>query len=136
METTRIAVTGIGIYSSIGNSRQEFWDALISGESGAGHIQCFDASGFKSRVAAEIKNFAPEDYLPKKRIRRMARFSQIATCAALQAVEDSGLEIESMDPLRIGTVVGTAAGIMKTWKKSIRICWKRGLDMGTPWQFR
>ena len=132
METTRIAVTGIGIYSSIGNSRQEFWDALISGESGAGHIQCFDASGFKSRVAAEIKNFAPEDYLPKKRIRRMARFSQIATCAALQAVEDSGLEIESMDPLRIGTVVGTAAGDYENLEKEHKNLLEKGPGYGHP----
>lgn len=132
MEATRIAVTGIGIYSSIGNNRREFWEALVRGESGAGYIQGFDAAGFKSRVAAEIKNFVPENYLSKKRIRRMARFSQISSCAALQAVEDAGLEIEGLDPLRIGAVIGTAAGDYENLEKEHRTLLERGPGYGHP----
>ena len=132
MERTRIAVTGIGMYSSIGNNRSEFWDALIQGESGAGFIQSFDAAGFKSMIAAEIKDFTPEDYLPKKRARRMARFSQISSCAALQAVEDSGLEIESIDPLRIGAVIGTAAGDYENLEREHRNLLEKGPGYGHP----
>ncbi len=132
MERTRIAVTGIGLYTSIGNNRNDFWNALVNGTSGADYIQSFDAADYKSRIAAEIKEFAPENYLSKKRIRRMARFSQISTCAALQAIEDSGLEIEFMDPLRIGTTIGTAAGDYQNLEKEHKNLMEKGPGYGHP----
>lgn len=132
MHTTRVVVTGIGIYTSIGNSRRQFWDALVNGTSGGGPIRSFDASGYKSQVAAEIKNFAPEEFLSKKRIRRMSRFSQISTCAAMQAVEDSGVEIESMDPLRVGTVIGTAAGDYTNLEAQHKTLLEKGPGFGHP----
>ena len=132
MNTSRVAVTGIGVYSSIGNNRKDFWDALVNGTPGGGHIRSFDASGYKSQVAAAIKEFKPEEFLSKKRIRRMSRFSQISTCAALQAVQDSGLEIESMDPLQIGTIVGTAAGDYTNLEAQHKTLLEKGPGFGHP----
>jgi len=127
-----IAVTGIGVYSSIGKNRKEFWEALIGGVSGAGLISSFDTEGYKSRIGAEIKDFHPEEFLSRKRIRRMSRFSQIASCAALQAVWDAGLEVQDYDPLRIGTVIGTAAGDYLNLEEQHRILLEKGPGFGNP----
>ncbi|MFO8063699.1 MAG: beta-ketoacyl-ACP synthase II [Spirochaetota bacterium] len=128
----RIAVTGIGVYSPIGNNRKDFWTALVQGVSGAGPITGFDASGFKSTVAAEIKDFDPHQYLSKKRARRMSRFSQLASSAALQAAEDAGLETHNMDPLRVGTVIGTAAGDYVNLEAQHKILLEKGPGNGHP----
>jgi 3-oxoacyl-[acyl-carrier-protein] synthase II len=128
----RIAVTGIGIYSAIGNNRKEFWKALVEGVSGGSTISCFDASGYKSRIAAEIKGFDPARYLSGKRIRRMARFSQLASCAALQAVEDAGLELAGMDSGRTGTVIGTAAGDYYHLEEEQKTLIEKGPGYGNP----
>src|SRR6056297_2168360 len=132
MNTTRIAVTGIGIYSAIGNNPRDFWNALVEGKSGADTIKSFDASNYKSRVAAEVKGFAPEEYLSKKRIRRMSRFSQLATCAALQAVQEAGVEVDKMDPMRVGTVIGTAAGDYTNLEAQHKGLLERGPGFGHP----
>ncbi len=132
MNYSSIAITGIGVYAAVGNNRKEFWDALTAGRSGAGPISGFDASRFKSRVAAEIKNFDPEQYLTKKRARRMARFSQLASCAALQAVEDAGLTLDSLEPSRVGTVIGTAAGDYENLEAEHKKLLERGPGFGHP----
>ncbi len=132
METTRIAVTGIGIYSALGNNRKDFWDALSNGVSGAGTIGGFDASEYKSKVAAEIKDFQPNEYLSKKRSRRMSRFSQIASCAAIQAVEDAGVELDNMDSMRVGTVIGTAAGDYTNLEQQHKTLLEKGPGYGHP----
>ena len=93
MQEERIVVTGLGVYAPIGQDRHEFWDALTSGISGAGPITGFDPAEFKSRIAAEITGFDPGRYLSKKRARRMSRFSQLASCAALQAAADGGVDL-------------------------------------------
>ncbi|MFP4566316.1 MAG: beta-ketoacyl-[acyl-carrier-protein] synthase family protein [Spirochaetaceae bacterium] len=107
MQEERIVVTGLGVFAPIGRNRHEFWDGLTSGTSGAGPITGFDATEFKSRIAAEISGFEPDRYLSKKRARRMSRFSQLASSAALQAVADAGLDLEAIDPMRVGTVIGS-----------------------------
>jgi 3-oxoacyl-[acyl-carrier-protein] synthase II len=106
----RIVVTGIGVISSLGCSVDSFWDSLVAGRSGAAMIGAFDASGYGSRIACEVKDFKPEDYLDRKRAKRMARFSQMASAAAVLAVKDSGLELASCDSGRVGCVIGSAAG--------------------------
>ncbi len=132
MNNERIAVTGVGIYTAIGNNRKEFWSALINGTSGAAPITIFDATGYKSRVAAEVKGFDPEEFLSRKRIRRLARFSQLASCAALQAVRESGLDLESLDPSRVGTVIGTAAGDYEHLEEEHRKLLENGPGNGFP----
>src|SRR6056297_2916828 len=132
MNSERIAVTGVGIYTAIGNNRKDFWNALIEGTSGAAPITIFDATGYKSRIAAEVKGFDPEEFLTRKRIRRLARFSQLASCAALQAARESGLDLGSLDPSRVGTVIGTAAGDYEHLEEEHRRLLEQGPGNGFP----
>jgi 3-oxoacyl-[acyl-carrier-protein] synthase II len=105
-----IVVTGIGVISSIGSSRQEFWSALINGVSGVGPITAFDATPYSTRIASEVTGFDPLAYLPRKLARRMARNSQMSVGAAMDAVRDAGLDLSGEQSLRVGCCVGTAAG--------------------------
>ncbi len=132
MDEKGIVVTGIGVYAAVGNNRKAFWDALTAGVSGAGPITGFDPSGYKSRIAGEIKDFDPEEFLSKKRARRMSRFSQLASSAALQAVSDAGLTLESLDLSRVGTVIGTAAGDYENLEAEHRRLLERGPGYGHP----
>ncbi len=128
----RIAITGIGVYSAIGNNVAEFWDGLSRGVSGGGPITQFDASQHATRIGAEIKNFAPEEFLSRKRVRRMARFSQLVSCAAIQAHRDSGVDLEKLDPYRVGTVIGTAAGDYENLEEQHAVLLERGPGRGNP----
>ncbi len=128
----RIAITGIGVYTAIGNSRKEFWDGLVAGRSGAGPITTFDTEGYKSRIAAEVKGFEAGEYLGRRRVRRTARFSQLASCAALQAVEDAGVETEAYAPYRAGVVIGTAAGDYENLEEQYRTLLEKGPGHGNP----
>lgn len=105
-----VAVTGIGVFSSIGCDRETFWSSLVSGTSGIKYIQAFDASRHKSKIASEVISFQPEIFLNFKQARRMARVSQLASCAAVSAVKDAGLDLNSENPDRVGCVIGSAAG--------------------------
>ncbi|MFP4210650.1 MAG: beta-ketoacyl-ACP synthase II [Alkalispirochaeta sp.] len=135
MNTPRIVITGIGVISSIGQDRYEFWDGLTAGRSGAAPITAFDTTGFKSRIAAEAREFDPERYLSKKRARRMARFSQMASSAAQQAIEDAGLdrdELAGTRANRAGVVIGTAAGDYVNLEEQYSILRDRGPGYGHP----
>jgi 3-oxoacyl-[acyl-carrier-protein] synthase II len=105
-----VVVTGIGVFSSIGCNRTDFWDALVAGKSGVRAISSFDATQHKTRIASEIASFIPERLLPVKQARRMARVSQLAACSAIEALKDAHLDLSNEDPLRVGCVVGSAAG--------------------------
>lgn len=105
-----VVVTGIGVFTSIGCSRKDFWDSLVRGKSGVAPISFFDAGSHKTRIASEVKSFSPEDFIPRKEARRMARVSQLATCAAIESLRDAGLDLSNEDPSRVGCIVGSAAG--------------------------
>jgi 3-oxoacyl-[acyl-carrier-protein] synthase II len=105
-----IAVTGLGVFSSLGCSKHSFWEALVAGVSGVKPISAFDASRHKTRIASEVSSFRPETMLAHKQIRRMARVSQLAVCAAFEAVQDAGLDLDNENLSRIGCVIGSAAG--------------------------
>ena len=105
-----VVVTGIGVFSSIGNSKTEFWNSIIQGKSGIRRIQSFDPTGHKSQIASEILNYKPEDFFDRKESRKMARVSQLASSAAIEAVRDANLDLDKEDRLRIGCVIGSAAG--------------------------
>jgi 3-oxoacyl-[acyl-carrier-protein] synthase II len=122
----------MGVYSAIGNTKDAFWEGLANGVSGAGPITRFDASKHGSTVAAEIKDFDPTEYISRKRARRMARFSQIVTCAAVQAHRDSGIDLESFDPYRVGTVIGTAAGDYDNLEQQHQVLLEQGPGRGNP----
>jgi 3-oxoacyl-[acyl-carrier-protein] synthase II len=105
-----VVVTGIGVFTSIGCNRIDFWNSLISGTSGIKRIQAFNPHGHKSQIGSEVTSYKPEDYFDRKESRKMARVSQLASSAAIEAVKDAGLDLKSEDSDRIGCVIGSAAG--------------------------
>ncbi len=105
-----IVVTGIGIFTSIGCNRDEFWSSLIEGKSGIKRIQAFDPDPHKCQIGSEVLTYKPEDYFDRKESRKMARVSQLASSAAIEAVKNAGLDLDNEDRVRIGCVIGTAAG--------------------------
>lgn len=105
-----VVVTGIGIFSSIGNNREDFWDSLINGRSGVKRIQSFNPVGHKTRIASEVTSFNPLNYFDRKQARKMSRGSHLASAAAIEAVKDAGLDLEREDLSRIGSVIGSGAG--------------------------
>ncbi|MFC2080335.1 beta-ketoacyl-ACP synthase II [Bacteroidota bacterium] len=105
-----IVVTGIGVFTSIGCTRDDFWNSLIVGRSGINRIQTFDPKDHKSQIASEIMDYKPEDYFDRKESRKMARVSQLSTSAAIEAVKDAGLDLNNEDRSRIGCVIGVGGG--------------------------
>jgi len=105
-----VVVTGIGIFTSIGSTRTDFWNSLVAGKSGIQRIQSFDPQGHKSQIASEVLTYKPEDYFDRKEARKMSRGSQFAASAAIEAVKDAGLILDNEDRLRVGCVIGSAGG--------------------------
>ena len=105
-----VAVTGIGVFTSIGCNRFDFWNSLIAGTSGIKRIQSFNPHAHKSQIGSEVISYNPEDYFDRKESRKMARVSQLASSAAIEAVRDAGLDLNNEDRDRIGCVIGSAAG--------------------------
>jgi 3-oxoacyl-[acyl-carrier-protein] synthase II len=116
MELKRVVVTGLGALTPIGNTLQEYWDALISGKSGAAPIKQFDATLFKTQFACEIKNFNVEDFIDKKEARKLDQFSQYALVSATEAMADSGLMESNPNLDRIGVIWGSGVGGLKTFQ--------------------
>ena len=109
----RVVVTGIGVVSPVGNTLEETWNNLVNGVCGIAPITLFDTTDYKAKVAGEVKNFEPRDYMTKQEILRSDRFTQLAIAAAAQAVEESGV-IGSVEPTRIGVYFGTGIGGINT----------------------
>ncbi|MDR2569255.1 MAG: beta-ketoacyl-ACP synthase II [Oscillospiraceae bacterium] len=110
----RVVVTGLGCISPVGNTVDALWQSLIDGKHGFGEITKFDASALKVRIAAEVKDFDPEDYMEKSEIRKTDLFAQYAIAAARQAVEESGI-VGSIEPGRFGVYIGSGIGGMSTF---------------------
>ncbi len=125
-ELKRIVVTGIGVLSPIGLNKEEFWDSLYQGKSGAAPITYFNAADFATTFACELKGFSAENYIDRKSADRMDPYCQYAVIAAAQALTDSGLELKEIDPLRIGVVHGSGIGGMTTYDKQFRNYLERG----------
>lgn len=107
---TRVVVTGIGVVTSIGSTRETFWNALVNGVSGIAPIGAFDPAPYEARIASEVPGFDATQYMSSKLAKRMARNSQMAVAAAREAVRDAGLDLANEPPMRVGCCVGTAAG--------------------------
>ena len=106
----RVVVTGLGLICAVGNSTEEVWKALLAGKSGVGLITAFDASNFACRIAAEVKNFDPLDYIEKKEVKKMARFIHLALAASDEALKSSGLKITPENDERVGVHIGSGIG--------------------------
>ena len=111
----RVVVTGLGALTPIGNDVESYWQGLIAGKSGSDFITKFDASKFRTKFAAEVKGFSPELYMDKKEARKIDVFSQYALAVAEQAIQDSGLNLESINRNRAGVIWGSGIGGLKTF---------------------
>lgn len=114
MVKNRVAITGMGAITPIGNNVQEFWTRLIAGECGIDRVTLFDCSPLPCKIGAEVKHFSVTDHLSRKLSRETDRFIHFALVAASEAFKESGLEIESIDPYRSGVVFGTSVGGIST----------------------
>jgi 3-oxoacyl-[acyl-carrier-protein] synthase II len=128
----RVVVTGVGCISPLGNNVDATWKAILAGESGVGPITQFDASNFKTRFAAEVKDFDAEQRLGRRDARRMDRFSQFALVAVEEALADAGLEIHDGNRARVGAVLGTGIGGISTLLKGAEVLAERGPHWVSP----
>ena len=119
MQLKRVVVTGIGAVTPLGNTAEETWKNLLAGVSGAAPITSFDTTLFKTKFACEVKNLNINDYIDRKEARKMDRYTQLAIVAAKQAVDDSALDLETVDKNRVGVVYGVGIGGIKTFQEEI-----------------
>ena len=116
----RVFVTGIGMVSPLGLDVAESWSALVQGKSGIDFISAFDTTGHDTHFAGEVKGFDPEKYLDRKEARRMDRFAQLAAVAAQEACRQAQLTPGSMDPYRVGVIIGSGIGGITTCRSNLR----------------
>ncbi len=119
MKLRRVVVTGLGALTPIGNTVDEYWQGLSNGASGAAPITLFDATKFKTQFACEVKNFNPTDFIDRKQARKMDRFTQLAMVAAEEAIINSGLDLETINPDRAGVIWGSGIGGINTFQNEI-----------------
>src|SRR5713101_4028805 len=122
----RVVITGLGAVTPIGTGAKEFWENALAGKSGAGRITVFDASQYDTKIACEVKDFKPLDYLDKKAVQRMDLFTQYAMAVAEMAVKDAGLDLNKEDKERIGVIFGSGIGGMWTWHKQVFTLFETG----------
>ncbi|MDH5662719.1 MAG: beta-ketoacyl-ACP synthase II, partial [Elusimicrobiota bacterium] len=128
----RVVITGYGVISPIGIGVDDFWNSLASGKSGISRVSSFDVSEFSTQICAEVKNFQPEKYIDKKKIRKMDRFSQLAFAAANMAMEDAKLDMGKEDPFRVGVIVGSGIGGLSTVAHEHRVLLEKGPRRVSP----
>ena len=128
----RVVITGLGAVTPIGIGKDEFWQALLAGVSGVGKITRFDASEYTTQIAGEVKNFDPTLYIEKKEAKRMDRCTQFAVAASKMAFEDSGIDLETEDRARIGTMIGTGIGGMDTLHEQFKNLFDKGPGRVSP----
>ena len=119
MQLKRVVVTGLGALTPIGNNIEEYWNALVNGVSGAAPITHFDASKSKTRFACEVKNFNPTDFIDRKSARKMDKFTQYAMVASDEAIADAGLDLETINKLRVGVIWGAGIGGLETLQNEV-----------------
>ena len=110
----RVVITGLGCVTPVGTGKEDFWVNIKSGVSGIDKITRFDYTNYQTQIAGEVKDFTPEDYISKKELKKMDRFTQFAMVASKLAVADSELDLDSIDRNRMGTVIGTGIGGVET----------------------
>ena len=120
MELKRVVVTGLGAVTPVGNNPEETWNNLVNGVSGAAPITLFDATNFKTQFACEVKGLNINEYIDRKEARKMDRYTQLAFISAIQAVKDSGMDLETIDKNRIGVVFGVGIGGIKTFEDEVK----------------
>jgi 3-oxoacyl-[acyl-carrier-protein] synthase II len=132
MTKRRVVVTGMGVISPVGKDLKTFWDSLVNGRSGVGVISRFDASEYKTRIAAEVKDFNPEPIISAKDARRIDLFSQFGLCAAAEAVAHCGMEFEREDPFNCGVIFGSGIGGINVLEEQNQIYLTKGPGRVSP----
>lgn len=119
MELKRVVVTGLGAVTPVGLNVEETWNNLLAGKSGAAPITLFDCSKFKTQFACEVKGLNVNDWIDRKEARKLDRYTQLAMISAMQAVKDSGMDLENEDKNRIGVIFGVGIGGIKTFEDEV-----------------
>ncbi|MDP2911889.1 MAG: beta-ketoacyl-ACP synthase II [Candidatus Omnitrophota bacterium] len=128
----RVVVTGLVIVSPIGCVKEEFWSNLIQGKRGIGPLTHFDESLYESRIAGEVRNFAPHPFISSKDLRRMEKFVQFGVTAAKNAIDESGIDVSKEDPYRIGVLVGSGIGSLRIIEEEHKVILEKGPSRVTP----
>lgn len=128
----RVVVTGLGAVTPIGNTVDEFWEGIREGKVGIGPITKFDASGYDVKIAAEVKGFAAKERLDFKSAKRMELFSQYAVAASKEAFADAGIDMGQEDPYRVGVIIGSGIGSLKTVEDSCTRILEKGPSRVNP----
>ncbi|WDV45507.1 beta-ketoacyl-ACP synthase II [Clostridiaceae bacterium M8S5] len=128
----RVVITGLGVISSLGNNVELFWDNIKNGVCGIDYIQSYNTEDSNVKVASEVKDFKPEDFIDKKSAKRMDRFCQFAVSAAKLAYDDSGLDKELVDSDRMGVILGSGIGGIRTIESQHSVFLKKGAGRISP----
>src|SRR5947209_7872262 len=134
MRRNRVVITGMGVLAPNGIGCTEFWESLLAGRSGIGPITLFDASGFKSRIAGEVKNFDPHDYIESElKPKRMARHTQLAFAATMMALQDAALDPDSLQlPSPTPVIIGVSMNAMDVVEKCFESVQNHGPNRASP----
>lgn len=128
----RVVVTGLGAVTPIGDNVDDFWASVKAGKIGFDHITKFDTTDYKCHIAAELKDFNPQDFMDRKAAKRMEPFSQYAVAAAKQAIDDSGLDIEKEDPYMVGCAIGSGIGSLQAMERETQKLYEKGPNRVNP----
>ena len=128
----RVVVTGLGAVTPIGNNVDDFWTSVKAGKIGFDHITKFDTTDYKCHIAAELKDFNPQDFMDRKAAKRMEPFSQYAVAAEKQAIDDSGLDIEKEDPYMVGCAIGSGIGSLQAMERETQKLYEKGPNRVNP----
>lgn len=128
----RVVVTGLGAVTPIGNNVDDFWTSVKAGKIGFDHITKFDTTDYKCHIAAELKDFNPQDFMDRKAAKRMEPFSQYAVAAAKQAIDDSRLDIEKEDPYMVGCAIGSGIGSLQAMERETQKLYEKGPNRVNP----
>ena len=128
----RVVITGIGAITPIGIGKENFWNALLAGKSGINQITRFDATGYTTQIAGEVRDFDRTEYIDKKEAKRMDRSTQFAVAATKMAFEDSKIDLESEDKERIGVIIGTGIGGIETLHSQYVSLFEKGPSRVSP----
>ena len=128
----RVVVTGLGAVTPIGLNVDDFWDSVKAGKIGFDRITKFDTTDYKCHIAAELKDFNPQDFMDRKAAKRMEPFSQYAVAAAKEAIEDSGLDISKEDPYMVGCAIGSGIGSLQAMERETQKLHEKGPGRVNP----
>ena len=128
----RVVITGLGPITPVGIGKEKFWNSLVEGVSGISYITRFDTKDYTSKIAGEVKDFQPENFIDKREARKMDKFTQFAVAGAKLAIEDSGLDIEKIDTKRVGVILGSGIGGIETLEKEHTKLMERGPKRISP----